>query len=107
MRKYLIKGSYTPAGTKGLIEEGGSGRKDAIEKMLAGMGGKMEAFYYAFGEDDVYLIIELPDDITAVAIGLRVNAAGLVRLTTTVLVSPTDIDAAAKKAVTYRPPGQK
>ena len=60
MKKYLIKGTYNSDGTKGLIQEGGSGRKTAIEKMLAGMGGKMESFYYAFGENDVYVIVELP-----------------------------------------------
>ena len=105
MRKYLIKGIYHPDGTKGLIKEGGSGRKTAIEKMLAEMGGRVEAFYYAFGEDDVILIVELPDDITAVSVGLRVNAAGLVRISMTVLISPEDIDAASKKSVSYRAPG--
>ncbi|HET6557153.1 MAG TPA: GYD domain-containing protein [Prolixibacteraceae bacterium] len=107
MRKYLIKGTYNPDGTKGLIQEGGSGRKTAIEKMLADMGGRVEAFYFAFGEDDVILIVELPDDITAVAVGLRVNAAGLVRISMTVLISPEDIDAASKKSVSYRAPGAK
>lgn len=107
MRKYLIKGTYNPDGAKGLIQEGGTGRKKAIEKMLAEMGGRVEAFYFAFGEDDVILIVELPDDITAVAVGLRVNAAGLVRISMTVLISPEDIDAASKKTVSYRAPGAK
>ena len=107
MKKYLIKGTYNPDGTKGLIQEGGSGRKAAIEKMLAAMGGKVEAFYYAFGEDDVYLIVELPDEITAVAVGLRVNAAGLVRISMTVLLTPEDIDQASKISVSYRAPGGK
>lgn len=105
MKKYLIKGTYSPEGTKGLMQEGGTGRKMAIEKMLAAMGGKVESFYYAFGEDDVILIVELPDDISAVAVGLRVNAAGLVRISMTVLIAPEDIDAATKKSVSYRAPG--
>jgi uncharacterized protein with GYD domain len=107
MKKYLIKGTYSAEGTKGLMTEGGSGRKDAIERMLAGIGGKLESFYYAFGSDDVFLIVELPDDISAVAVGLRVNAAGLVRISMTVLLTPADIDAAAKKTVSYRAPGEK
>ena len=107
MKKYLIKGTYNSSGTKGLIQEGGSGRKIAIEKMLAGMGGKVESFYYAFGEDDVYLVVELPDDISAAAVALRVNAAGLVRISMTVLLTPADIDAASKKSVSYRAPGEK
>ena len=107
MKKYLIKGAYNSDGTKGLIQEGGSGRKTAIEKMLAEMGGKLESFYYAFGENDVYLVAELPDDISAAAVGLRVNAAGLVRISMTVLLTPEDIDAASRKSVTYRAPGEK
>ena len=107
MKKYLIKGTYNPDGAKGLIQEGGTGRKTAIEKMLADMGGKVEAFYFAFGEDDVILIVEFPDDIAAVAVGLRVNAAGLVRISMTVLITPEDIDVASKKTVSYRAPGAK
>ncbi|ANE50442.1 GYD domain-containing protein [Flavisolibacter tropicus] len=105
MKKYLIKGSYNAEGIKGLMQEGGSGRKNAVEKMLADMGGKVESFYYAFGEDDVYVVVELPDDISAAAVGLRVNTAGLVKITTTVLLSPADVDEATKKNVSYRAPG--
>ncbi|WP_373493899.1 GYD domain-containing protein [Aquiflexum sp.] len=107
MKKYLVKGRYTSDGTKGLIQEGGSSRKMTIEKMLAEMDGKVESFYYAFGEDDVYLIVELPDDISGAAVILKVNAAGLVRISMTALFSPADIDAASKKTVNYRIPGAK
>lgn len=105
MKKYLIKGTYNAEGIKGLMKEGGTGRKAAIEKMLAGIGGKVEGFYYAFGEDDVIVIVELPDDISAASVGMRVNAAGLVKICLTVLLTPEDIDAASKKSVTYRAPG--
>lgn len=74
--------------------------------MLEGMGGKLESFYYAFGEEDVYLIVELPDDIFAVAVGLTVNGAGLVKISTTVLLTAADIDEASKKSVSYRAPGK-
>ena len=107
MKKYLIKGAYNADGIKGLAQEGGTGRKNAVEKMVGGMGGKVESFYYAFGQDDVYLIVELPDDIAAAAVGLKVNASGVVNISTTVLLSPEDIDAASKKTVTYRAPGEK
>jgi uncharacterized protein with GYD domain len=107
MKKYLITASYNADGTKGLLEEGGTGRKSEVQKMLTGMGGKMEAFYYAFGEHDVYIISDLPDDATAAAVGLRVKATGLVSISTTVLLMPEDIDAASKKSVNYRAPGKK
>ena len=73
--------------------------------MLAELGGKMEAFYYAFGEHDVYVISDLPDDVSAAALGLRINSSGLVSITTTVLLTPEDIDNATKKSVNYRAPG--
>ena len=107
MKKYLIKASYNANGLKGLIEEGGTKRKLAVEKMLSEMDGKMEAFYYAFGEQDVYAIFELPDDVSAAAVGLRINSSGLVSISTTVLLSPEDIDTASKKSVSYRAPGEK
>lgn len=107
MKKYLIKATYNADGTKGLIQEGGTGRKNTVEKMVADMGGRVEAFYFAFGEEDVYIIAELADDIAAASVGLRVNSAGLVRTSTTVLLSPEDVDAASKKSVSYRGPGAK
>lgn len=107
MKKYLIKASYNANGTKGLIVDGGSKRKSEIQKMLEGMGGKLESFYYAFGEHDAYVIVELPDDISAAAVGLGVNSSGMVSVSTTVLLSPEDIDKASKKSVSYRAPGEK
>jgi uncharacterized protein with GYD domain len=107
MKKYLITASYNANGTKGLLEDGGSRRKSEVQKMLAGLGGKMELFYYAFGEHDVYIVTELPDDITAAAVGLRVKATGLVSISTTVLLSPEDIDSASNKSVSYKAPGEK
>jgi uncharacterized protein with GYD domain len=107
MKKYLIKASYNVNGVKGLIEDGGSKRKAEVQKMLAALGGKVESFYFAFGEHDVYAISELPDDVTAAAAVLRINASGAVAVSTTVLLTPEDIDAASKKSVSYKAPGQK
>jgi uncharacterized protein with GYD domain len=75
--------------------------------MLAGLGGKMESFYFAFGEHDAYIISELPDDVSVAAVALKVNSTGLASISTTVLLSPEDIDAASKKSVSYRGPGEK
>ena len=105
MAKYLIKASYTPNGVKGVLKEGGTSRKETVEKLIAGMGGKLEAFYFAFGDHDVYAISDLPDAATAAAIGMTINSSGLVTSSTTVLLTPEDIDKAAKKPVNYRAPG--
>jgi uncharacterized protein with GYD domain len=105
MAKYLIKASYTSDGTKGLLKEGGSSRRATVQKMVSGMGGKLEAFYYAFGDSDVYAIIDVPDAATAAALSLAINASGSVQLSTIPLLTPEDIDAASKKSVAYRAPG--
>jgi len=107
MKKYLISASYNADGTRGLLSQGGSKRKSEVQKTLEGLGGRMESFYYAFGEHDVYIIAELPDDVSAAAVGLRVKATGLVSLRTTVLLTPEDIDNASKKSVNYQAPAVK
>ena len=102
---YLWQASYTTDGTKGLLREGGSKRRTVVQQMIEKAGGRLHAFYYAFGDADVYGIAEFPDQSTAAALSLVVNASGAVRLRSTVLITPEEVDAAAKKSVTYRPPG--
>jgi uncharacterized protein with GYD domain len=105
MAKYMWTGSYTAQGTKGLIAEGGSSRKAVVEKMLESMGGKLESFYFALGSDDVVIIVDVPDSVSAAAIGLTVGASGMVQGRSTLLLTPEEIDQAAKKSPAYRPPG--
>ena len=105
MAKFLITASYTADGAKGLMKEGGSSRRAAVQKALEGVGGKLEAFYYAFGKDDAYVIVDVPDTASIIAVSLAVNASGVVRVNTTPLVSVEDVDAAAKKPIGYRAPG--
>jgi uncharacterized protein with GYD domain len=105
MAKYMWTGSYTLEGTKGLIAEGGSGRKAAVEKMLASMGGKLESMYFTFGSDDVLIIVDAPDNVSAASVALTVAASGAVRGKMTVLLTPEEVDQASKKSPTYRPPG--
>ena len=105
MPRYLIEGSYTSEGTKGLLQEGGSRRRDTVTKVIEGMGGSVEAFYYTFGDRDVIVIYSAPDEITAAALSMAVNQTGKVRLTTHPLLTAEDFDRAAKKTVDYRAPG--
>jgi len=106
MPKYLIQASYLPEGTRGLVSEGGSKRRDAATKAIKAAGGKVEAFYFAFGEHDAYLVVDLPDNVSAAAASLAINTTGVVRTTTTVLLTPAELDAAVQKTVPYRAPGQ-
>ena len=105
MGKYLFQGSYTEAGTKGLLKVGGTSRRQAIEQAIKSLGGKLEVFYYAFGETDVYVIADLPDHIGSMAFSLITNAAGAAKVKTAVLLTPEEVDQATKKSVEYRPPG--
>lgn len=106
MPKYLIQASYSADGLKGLMKDKPSGRKAAVSKAVEALGGKIEAFYYAFGEDDVVLILDLPDNVTAASLSLTVSASGLVRTRTTPLLTIEEADHAVGKSVSYRPPGR-
>jgi uncharacterized protein with GYD domain len=106
MAKFLIKASYTTDGVKALLKEGGSRRKAAVEQMLGALGGKVEAFYFALGDTDVYVIVDVPDTTSGAALSLAVNATGTVKLSTVMLMTPEEVDAACKKTVSYRAPGQ-
>ncbi|HWC32490.1 MAG TPA: GYD domain-containing protein [Actinomycetota bacterium] len=105
MAKYLWRGSYTELGLKGLREDGGSRRRESVSKLAESLGGKLEAFYFAFGEDDLYLIYEMPDNVSATAGALIVGAPGAVRGATIPLVTPEEVDEAVKRIGEYRPPG--
>lgn len=105
MPKYLIKASYTPDGTKGLLREGGTSRRAVVQHMVERLEGKLEAFYYGYGEADVYAIMDMPDETSAIAASLIVNASGAVALSTIPLLTPEQIDAASKRSIDYRPPG--
>ena len=105
MSKYMVHANYVGEGLKGLLKEGGSSRRETVAKLIEGMGGKMETFYYTFGDYDVVAIAELPDNVTMTALSLAVNSSGAVTAKTTVLLTPAEVDAAVKKTINYRPPG--
>ena len=105
MPKYLIEASYTVEGVKGIQSAGGTSRRDAIAALAESVSGQLESFYFAFGERDVYTVVDLPDNESATAVALTVNASGAVKVRTTVLVTPEEVDAAAKRSVEYRAPG--
>ena len=105
MAKYLVVASYSAEGIKGVVSKGGSARKEAVTKMVTGLGGKVESFYFGFGEGDAYVTLDLPDNVSAAAVGLAVSATGLASTKTIVLLTAEEIDRAAKTQVTYKAPG--
>jgi len=106
MAKYLVQGSYTAEGAKGLRKDGGSKRRQVAEALLKEAGGNLEAFYFTFGDTDVALIADLPDNVSVAAISLAVNASGVTKVKTTPLLTCEEMDAAVKKQLDYRGPGQ-
>jgi len=106
MPKYLIQANYVGEGVKGLLKDGGTSRRAAVANLFQSQGGAMEAFYYAFGETDCYVIGDLPDNASMAAVALTIGASGVVAVKTTVLLTPEEIDEATKKTPSYRAPGK-
>lgn len=105
MPKYLFKASYTLDGVRGLQSAGGTSRRDVVAKLAESAGGKLESFYFAFGDVDAYVLCDLPDNESASAVALTVNAGGGATVETVALVTAEEADAAAKSSLDYRPPG--
>ncbi len=105
MPKYLVDVKYTLDGIRGLKDQGGTARTAAAKSLIEEMGGSLECFYFAFGGSDAFLVADMPDNVTAAAVGLIVSSGGGVTTRTTVLITPEEMDQASKKHATYRPPG--
>ncbi|MEO7498558.1 MAG: GYD domain-containing protein [Betaproteobacteria bacterium] len=106
MPKYLFQARYTSEGAKGVLAGGGTARRDAVDKAVASAGGKLESFYFAFGDVDAFVVADLPDDVSAAAMAMAVGASGMSSARTVKLLTPQDMDKAAKVAVAYKPPGK-
>ncbi|MFJ3231066.1 GYD domain-containing protein [Streptomyces sp. NPDC086787] len=105
MPKFLIQASYTQEGSKGLLQDGGTGRRAAVEQAVGQFGGTVEAMYFAFGEDDVIIIADFPDATSMAAISLTVKASGALRTRATPLLTLEEIDDAARRHADFRAPG--
>ena len=106
MPKYLVQARYTAEGLKGLIEDSGSGRRADVQAAVKSVGGKVDCFYYAFGEDDVFVIVDVPNHIAAAALAINVSRTGTVRIRTTPLLTVEDVDRALQIDAKYRAPGE-
>jgi uncharacterized protein with GYD domain len=106
MPKYLVQGNYVGEGVQGLLKEGGSSRRAAVEKLFKSLGGTLECWYYAFCEYDYFGIADVPDNVSMASLALTVRSAGRATVKTTVLIPPEELDKAVKKSPVYRAPGQ-
>ena len=105
MPKYMFHGGYTAAGAAGLLKEGGTGRAEAVKQLAASVGGTVESIYWAFGAEDFYIVVDLPDAHAAAALSLSVSASGAVHVTTSELMTAADVDDVTRRTVKYRAPG--
>jgi len=104
--KFLVRGSYSQEGIKGVVKEGGTARKRVAAALAESLGGRLEAFYFAFGPHDFYAIGDFPDNAAAAALAATVGASGAMSsLETIALLTPEEIDDAMKRSASYRPPG--
>jgi uncharacterized protein with GYD domain len=106
MPKYLIQGRYTTEGIQGLVRDSASGRRADVQAAVRALEGRVEAFYYAFGNDDVVAIVDLPSSIAAAALGLSISGSGAVHVRTTPLLTVEDVDQALEIKTKYRAPGE-
>ena len=100
MPKFLFRGSYTADGIRALGEEGAQRHRERIEGLVRKAGGRLESLYWAFGDEDLYLIADLPDAAAAGGVTLAIGREGLLRLTTTFLETAEHVDAAFEVART-------
>ena len=106
MSKYLISGSYVGEGIKGLLKDGGTKRRKAVEQLIGSLGGTVESMHFAFGDDDFFVIIDAPDNVKVAAGSLIASSSGVVSAKITVLLTPEELDEVSGISVEYRPPGQ-
>jgi len=107
MPKFLVTVSYTEEGARGLRKDGGTQREHVVRLAVEGLGGKLEAFYYALGQHDAFIVADLPDNVTAAGLSLTVAASGAARCATTPLLTPAEMDKAVSKNTAYRAPGKE
>jgi uncharacterized protein with GYD domain len=106
MAKYLLIADYSAEGIRGVVDKGGSARRDAAAKLVADLGGQLESFYFAFGDNDAYVTVDLPDNVSAATAAMTVSATGVVSIKTVVLLTPEEVDKASQTKPAYTAPGK-
>jgi uncharacterized protein with GYD domain len=106
MPKFLIMARYTAEGMKGLLKDKASGREKAVAEACGAAGGRLEAMYYALGEEDVYVVVDMPDAPQVAGLLVAIGAAGAATTRTVPLMTIAEMDQALSRNVSYRAPGR-
>ena len=104
MPRYLWQASYTVSGAEGLVREGCTKRRQVVQRVVESLGGRLELFDYALGNDDLFIVAQLPNTVSAIGVSMVINAGGGATVKTSVLVTPEEVDQAATKRAEYTPP---
>ena len=105
MAKYLYRLQYTKTGLEGTVKEGFGAREAFFRKTVEGLGGKTEAAYWAYGDEDIFIMVDFPDAEAATGLSLALALTGSFRVSTTPLLTAKEMDAGAKRMPAYRAPG--
>ena len=105
MPHYLFRASYSTQGIQGVMREGPTARIKAVDQLATSVKGRLIGAWWAFGDDDFVMIMELPDNTAAMAVSAHVSSSGVAKITTTVLLTADEAQAAMNSSVTYRLPG--
>ena len=105
MPTFLFRAKLASEGVAGVLAEGGSARREAVSEAITTLGGTLEAFYFAFGDEDVIILAELPDSETAAGFAMETTSSGRVAVSTTVLLTAEQVDRAREKKSGWRSPG--
>lgn len=105
MPKYMVHATYTSEGLTGLLAEGGTGRQRAVEESLASVGGTLEAMYFAMGQEDLFCIVDVPDQIAMASVAMAARSSGAVVSKAVPLLTVAEVDRAAEAVVQFRRPG--
>ncbi|TDB81401.1 MULTISPECIES: GYD domain-containing protein [unclassified Micromonospora] len=105
MPKFLLRSTYTIDGMKGLAADGGTRRAEVVQAMVENAGGHLESMHFAFGEDDTYVLCDMPDHPTAASVAIAIEAAGGLRVQVVPVLTPAEVDEATHLMTDYSPPG--
>ena len=105
MPKYLFTGSYTADGARAILKDTAAGRRQALTAAVEGLGGKVEGLWYAFGDDDLYALVDLPSNVRAAAISVLVASTGTFAPKIVALLTVDEMDEALKTKVNFRVAG--
>ncbi len=109
MPSYMLQVSYSAEALASMIKRP-QNRGEAVRKPIEKLGGKINSFWFTFGDYDIVAIIEMPNNVSAAAFALAVGAGGACKnVKTTPLLSAEEGISAMKKAGNsgYKPATKK